>query len=172
MQSKLYKALQESFRARDLPVPLLPQYMQLPRIAVQQDVPRPAWSCGTIATCTTLHLLGDRHPYELRDLYITRARMIPLHRALQDWLVMGTLTSMWLVRCMHRDQPPPSHTQQAYTGPYLPNSKIRGDNVAPQARVNFGARRKHIFLCHPWSTTGPRLHDREQATPRSRRLPL
>ena len=85
MQSNIHIALSESFRARNLQDPTLPQYMQVPRISVEQDAPRPAWSCGTIAMCTILNLLfGDRHPHELSGQYITRAHMFILHRALLD----------------------------------------------------------------------------------------
>jgi len=40
MQSRLHSALSKSFRARNLPVPTLPQYKQTPRIAIRQDAPR------------------------------------------------------------------------------------------------------------------------------------
>jgi hypothetical protein len=44
MQSNLQTALCESFRVRNLPVPLMLPYKQVPRVSVQQDAPRPAWS--------------------------------------------------------------------------------------------------------------------------------
>ncbi len=44
MQLKLHTALSESFRARNLPIPTLPQYRALPGITVQHDAPRPAWA--------------------------------------------------------------------------------------------------------------------------------
>ena len=116
MQSNRYTAICESFRARNLPVPTLPQYKQVPRISVQHDAPHPAWSCGTIAMCTTLHLrLGDRHPRELPGRYITRDHMLNLNMVLLEWLILGAPPAMWQIGCIHRDILPPV---QAHTGPY------------------------------------------------------
>jgi len=56
-QFKLHRALRESLASRNLPIPPLPTYRQLPRIAIQRDAHRPLWSCGTFAVSTTLHLL-------------------------------------------------------------------------------------------------------------------
>ncbi len=104
MQSKLHAAVSESFRARNLPIPTLPKYKQAPRLAVEHGAPRPAWSCGTIAMCTTLHLLlGDRHPHELPGLHIIRTRMLTLHRALLEWLIAGTPPALWQIGCLHQD---------------------------------------------------------------------
>ncbi len=116
MQSNMHTALCESFRARNLPNPTLPQYKQVPRISVQQDAPRPAWSCGTITMCTTLHLLlGDRLPHELPGQYITRDNMLTLHKALLEWLILGTPPAMWQIACIHQDIHRPI---QAHTCPY------------------------------------------------------
>ncbi len=91
MQTKLHSALRKSFISRNLPVPPLPQYKQSPRIDIQMDAPLPLWSCGTIAMCTTLHLLlGVSHPHELYESYTTKAHMLSLHRALLEWLIVGT----------------------------------------------------------------------------------
>ena len=107
MQSKLHTALSESFRARNLPLSTLYQYKQSPRIAIQQDAPRPAWLCGTISMCTTLHLLlGVRHTHELRELYITITHMLTLHRALLEWLITGTPPTLWQLECLHQDMHP------------------------------------------------------------------
>ena len=57
IQRKLHRALRESLTFRNLPIPPLPEYRQLPKIAIQWDSPRPLWSCGTFAMSTTLHLL-------------------------------------------------------------------------------------------------------------------
>ena len=40
MHAKLHRSLRKFFRARNLPVPDLPQYKQLPRKAAQQDASR------------------------------------------------------------------------------------------------------------------------------------
>jgi hypothetical protein len=109
MQAKLHSALSESFHAQNIPVPTLPQYMQTPRLASQQDAQQPAWSCGTIAMCTTLHLLlGDHHPHELRELYITKTHMLTLHRALLECHILGTTPPLWQVGCLHQNIQPSS----------------------------------------------------------------
>ncbi len=41
MQFRLHIALRESFTSRNLPIPPLPAYRSLPRIAIQRDAPRP-----------------------------------------------------------------------------------------------------------------------------------
>jgi len=118
MQSKLHAALREqSFRARNLPIPTLPQYRQVPRVAVLYDAQRLAWSsCATIAMCTALHLLPRNwHPHELPGLYITRIYMLALHRALLEWLIAGTPPALVKTWCLHQDIHPPT---LAHTGPY------------------------------------------------------
>jgi hypothetical protein len=118
MQTKLHYAISESFTARNLPVPPLPHYMQTPRIAIQLNTPQPLWSCGTIAMCTTLHLLlGDRHPRDLCTLYTTTTHMLTLHIALFEWLIESTPPALWQLGCLHHDIQPPS---QAHTGSYPP----------------------------------------------------
>jgi hypothetical protein len=116
MQANLNKALRQSFLARNLPVPPLPPYRQLPRIAIQRDVPRPNWSCGTIAMCTILHLLiGNIQLHTLPRLYISRDRIISPHKILLAWLLTGTPPAMWEIGCLHKDIIPPS---MARIGPY------------------------------------------------------
>ena len=116
MHSNLHTAPCETFRARNLLVPTLPKYKQDPRISVQQDALRPAWSCGTIAMCTTLHLLlGDRHPHQLPGQYITRDHILTLHRALLEWRILSTPPAMWQIGCIHRDIHPPSRPTHAPT---------------------------------------------------------
>jgi len=41
MQYKLHRALMESFTSRNLPIPPLPVYRQLLRIAIQREAPMP-----------------------------------------------------------------------------------------------------------------------------------
>ena len=108
MQASLNRALRQSFLARNLPIPPLPPYQHLPRIAIQQDSPLPNWSCGTIAMCTTLHLLlGDKQPHTLPSSYIPRERMLSLHKALLAWLLTGTPPALWEIGCLHEDIIPP-----------------------------------------------------------------
>jgi len=42
MQYTLHRALRESFNSRNIPIPALPPYRQLPRIAIYRDVPLPS----------------------------------------------------------------------------------------------------------------------------------
>jgi len=94
----------------------LPSYRQLPRIAIQHDAPRPNWSCGTIAMCTTLHLLlGNSRPHALPTMHISRDYMHSLHKALLAWLLTGTPPTLWEIGYLHRDiiSPPTAHV-----GPY------------------------------------------------------
>ena len=90
-ETHLYKALTYSFTTRGLPVPALPTYKHIERLAIQQDDPLPAWSCGTFAMSTTLNLLlGATPPHLLRPSCITRVHMLNLHKALLTWLLTGT----------------------------------------------------------------------------------
>jgi len=57
IQRKLRIALKEFYISRNLPTPSLPEYRQLPRIAIQRNAFRPLWSCDTFAVSTILHLL-------------------------------------------------------------------------------------------------------------------
>ena len=107
MQRNLNRALREAFGARNLPIPPLPQCKETPRIVVQNDTPRQPWSCGTIAMLTTLHLLlGKRRPHELHALYISREKMLHLHKALLAWLITGTQPELWEIGCLHQDVVP------------------------------------------------------------------
>jgi hypothetical protein len=116
MQSKLHSAMSDSFGTRSLPVPPLHQCRQTPRTTIQQDTPRPAWSCGTIAMRTSLHLLlGDRHPHELCELYITITHMLTLHRALLEWLILDTPPALWQLGCLNQHIPPPTWPTSAPT---------------------------------------------------------
>ena len=91
MQLHLHAALNESFHSRGLPTPPLPTFRSLPQIAIQRDSPRPPWSCGTFAMSTTLHiLLEGTPPHFLTIQFITRDHMLTLHRALLEWLILGT----------------------------------------------------------------------------------
>ena len=90
MQFRLNRALRESFTSCNLPIPPLPAYRRLPRIAVQRDAPMPLRSCGTFAMSTALHiLLGGLPPHTLPTQFITREHMLTMHRALLEWLTQG-----------------------------------------------------------------------------------
>jgi len=64
---------------------------------------------------TTLHLLLDRRrPHELPVLYISREKMLLLHKA-PSWLIKSTPPELWEIGCLNEDiVPPPS----IHTGPY------------------------------------------------------
>ncbi len=111
MQANLNQALRNSFRARNLPDSPLPPY-----IAIQNDAPRPNWSCGTIAMCSALHLLlGTSRSHTLPTMYISRDQTLVLHKAFLAWLLTGTPTMIWEIGCLQIDIiPPPS----ANVGPY------------------------------------------------------
>jgi len=90
MQYKLHRALREFFNYRNIPIPALTPYRQLPRIAIQRDASLPLWSCGTFVMPTTLHLLlGGLPPHSVMANYITREHMMSLHRALIEWLILA-----------------------------------------------------------------------------------
>jgi hypothetical protein len=66
--------------------------------------------------CTTLHLLlGHNQPHTLPRAYISREKMLSLHKALLAWLLKGTPSALWEIGCLHQDILPPSI---AHTGPY------------------------------------------------------
>jgi hypothetical protein len=66
IQYKLHRALRKSFTSRNIPIPALPPYRHLPRIAIQPDAPLSLWSCGTFEMATTSHLLlGGCAPHSL-----------------------------------------------------------------------------------------------------------
>ena len=108
MQYKLHRDLWESFNSRNLLIPALPPYRQLPRIAIQRDALLPLLSCGTFAMYTPLHLFLERRPpHSLPAIYITREQMMALHRALFEWLILGTPPVLWMADCLREDIPPP-----------------------------------------------------------------
>ena len=111
MQFRLHRALRESFTSRKLPIPPLPTYRMLPRIAIQRDAPGPLWSCGTFAMFATLRLLlGGIPPHTLPREFITRIHMLPLHKALLEWLIQGSPPDLWQGGCLQRGIPPPLGT--------------------------------------------------------------
>ena len=91
LETQLHSVLRESFTHRGLPPPHRPPDRRVVRIAVQNDAPLHAWSCGTFAMSTTLQLLLiDKHPHEMPPSCITRGHMLALHEALLMWLLTGT----------------------------------------------------------------------------------
>ena len=131
MKHKLHRSLRESFNSRDLPIPPLPSYRQLPGIAIQRDTPRPLWSCGAFSVSTTLHLLlGGIPPHSLPNQFITREHMMALHRALLDWLIQGNPPDLWTRGCLNQGILFPQGT---CTGPYDCLS-ISAANLLPKGK--------------------------------------
>ena len=99
--------------------------------------------------CTTLHLLlGDRHPHEVPDRYITRALMLNLHMNSLDWFIAGTPPALWQIGYTYRGILPPA---QVHTRPYTllsitaTTSLPKGQTWRPELPTNVG----------PPSTTTP-----------------
>ena len=111
MQYKLHKAIRESVISRNHPISALLKHRQLPRIAIQRYDPLPSWSCGTFAMSTTLHLLLERlPPHSLPELYITRALMMIMYKALFEWLILGSPLDLRFIGRLHQDIQPPQGT--------------------------------------------------------------
>jgi len=108
MHYKLHRALREYFNSRNRPIPIYPTYRQLPRITAQWDAPLSSWSCGAFAMFATLHFhLGGKSPNSLPAHYNTRDDLKVLHRALLEWLILGS--------------PPTSGPLAVYTKSYNPH---------------------------------------------------
>jgi len=91
MQYKLHMALKKSFASRNISISALTSFRQLPRIAIQRDIPLPLCSFGTFAIASSSHLLHGGHPPQSFPAnYITRDHVMALHRALLEWLIPCT----------------------------------------------------------------------------------
>jgi hypothetical protein len=93
--------------------------------------------------CATLHLLlGTRQPHELPSLHITRTHILALHRALLEWLLMGTTPALWQLGCLPPDIHPPA---SAHTGPYplliitVTTSLTKGPPWRPERSIHVGS---------------------------------
>ena len=65
---------------------------------------------------STLHLLLEGiPPHSLPTQFITRDHMLALHRALLEWLILGSLPDLWNGDCLNSDIIPPHGT---FLGPY------------------------------------------------------
>jgi hypothetical protein len=88
------------------------------RIAIQEDNPLLAWSCGTFAMSTTFHLLlGNQHPHTLPSGYISREHMLTLHKSLLKWLLTGSHPSLWGNNCMVPDINAPHNAEPGANRP-------------------------------------------------------
>ena len=146
---RLNRPLRESFTSRNLPIPPLPAYIKLPRIAVQRDAPMPLLSCGTFAMSTTLRLLlGGIPPHTLPTQFITRGRMLTLHRALLKWLIHDKSPDLWHGGCLHQGIHPPHGTNTCPLGCI----SIAAAHLLPRGRDSTYFRLRHSFAQEAYPT--------------------
>jgi hypothetical protein len=95
MTNTISTALATTYLHYNLPVqPFLP-FRKVNRIANQKDFPLVAWSCGTIAILTTLHLtIGQIRPDDINTYNIIRRHILNFYQALLQWLILGTPPSL------------------------------------------------------------------------------
>ena len=104
MLTNIASALTTTYQHYNEQCPLIPRYLRVQRIAIQNDYPLEPWSCGTIAILTTLHLtLGNTRPDRIPANSITRQQMLNLHQALLQWLIIGTPPELWNIQCLNTD---------------------------------------------------------------------
>jgi len=111
---------------------------------------------------TTLHLfLEERLPHSLPPNYISRALMLALHRALMEWLKLGTPPLLWDKGCLHSGIPVPTGV---HLGPYL-TSNIAAANLLPRGlpwrpSYRFGSDRPACTTQHHSLTHTQPPHER------------
>jgi len=104
MTNNILTALATTYLHHNLPVPTLPPFRRVNRIAIQNDFPLAAWSCGTKAIPTTLHLtLGQIRPGKINIDIINRRHILTFHQTLLKWLIMGTPPNLWDLNCINCD---------------------------------------------------------------------
>ena len=63
MHENVFKALSEAYSSKGLCIPSIPKFRKVHKLATQMDHPFNAWSCGTFAILTIIHLhLGKKNP--------------------------------------------------------------------------------------------------------------
>jgi hypothetical protein len=88
----------------NLPVPHLPPFRRVNQMATQNNFPLAAWSCGTIAILTTLHLtLGQFRPDNINTDIINRRHVLIFHQTLLQWFILGTPPNLRSLNCINRD---------------------------------------------------------------------
>jgi hypothetical protein len=91
MTNHISTAIATIYMHHNPPVPHLPPFHMVNRIATQNDFPLAAWSCGTIAILTTLYLtLGQIRPDIINTDIINRRHILIFHQTLLQWLILGT----------------------------------------------------------------------------------
>ena len=139
MTNNISTAIATTYLHHNLPVPPLPPFRRVNRIAIQNDLPLAAWSCGTIAVLTTLHLtLGQIRPdkININTDNITRRHILNFHQALLQWLILGTPPDLWNLNCINKDiiRCEPIRFPEAHTRCGLMQSLLlpRGSNTIPR----------------------------------------
>jgi len=101
MSTNIAIALDTTYLHHNRPVPPLPPFWRVNRIAMQADSPFAPWSCGTIAMLTTLHLtLGHIRPDNINTASISRRQYLTFHQSLLHWLILGTPPDLWTMPCL------------------------------------------------------------------------
>ena len=101
MNANIRSALHKAYNTKGLPRPSLPNYRPIHKIATQNDGMSGAWSCGTYAMLTTLHIvLSDKRPDQLQPNSISRGNMTNFHEALLHWYILGIPPDLWDLQCL------------------------------------------------------------------------
>ena len=96
MHENVSKALSEAYKSDHNTSPLIPMFRKVHKLATQKDHPYRAWSCGTFAMLTCIHLvLGNKKPDEMPENCISRQNMENFHAALLEWLLNGKKPDLW-----------------------------------------------------------------------------
>ena len=123
MHENVFKALSEAYSSKGLSIPSIPKFRKVHKLATQMDHPYNAWSCGTFAILTIIHLhLGKKKPDEIPVNSISRKHMENLHSALLNWLLSGEKPDLWAIDCLNTSvvecSPIPLQHQDVLGGPY------------------------------------------------------
>ena len=104
MNANIRSALHKAYNTKGLPTPCLPNYRPIHKIASQNDGRSGAWSCGTYAMLTTLHIiLSDTRPDQLQPNSISRRNMSNFHEALLHWYILGIPPDLWELQCLSHE---------------------------------------------------------------------
>ena len=103
MANNISTAIATTYLHHNLPVPRLPPFRRVYRIAIRNDFPHAALSCGTIAILAILHLtLGQIQPGNINTNNTNRRHTLTFHQALLQWLILGTPPNLWNLKCINK----------------------------------------------------------------------
>ena len=99
---KLHASLGAYYSQRGINTPdNMPRYRRVPRIAIQCDLPKNPWSCGTHAMLAAIHFfLGAPPPHLIPPESITQDMVYSFHSMLQYWHLMGHTPNVWAADCL------------------------------------------------------------------------